>query len=111
MIERMGVVTLFTNLTAAIGFGVFYFTKSEILREFGFVAGLSILVVFLVSLFGLPAIFSYLKAPETKHTKYLENKFLTSVLLKFEYYVVTHPKFVTAFWVLLIGISVVGIFR
>ncbi|HPI53077.1 MAG TPA: MMPL family transporter [Chitinophagaceae bacterium] len=111
MVERMGVVTLFTNLTAAIGFGVFYFTKSEILREFGLVAGLSILVVFFVSLFGLPAIFSYLKAPETKHTQYLENKFLTSVLLKFEFYVVTHPKFVTAFWVLLIGISVIGIFR
>ncbi|MFM2047940.1 MAG: hypothetical protein RI955_486, partial [Bacteroidota bacterium] len=28
VIEKMGVVTLFTNLTAAIGFGVFVFTKS-----------------------------------------------------------------------------------
>ena len=58
MVERMGIVTLFTNLTAAIGFGVFFFTKSQVLKEFGLVAGVSILVVFFLSLFSLPAIFS-----------------------------------------------------
>lgn len=47
MVERMGIVTLFTNLTAAIGFGVFYFTKSQVLKEFGLVSGLSIIIIFL----------------------------------------------------------------
>ena len=41
MVDSMGIVTLFTNLTAAIGFGVFYFTKSTILKEFGLVAGIN----------------------------------------------------------------------
>ncbi len=111
MIERMGIVTLFTNLTAAIGFGVFYFTKSQVLKEFGLVAGISILVVFFLSLFSIPAIFSYLKEPDTKHTKYLENKFLSAVLLKFEYWVLNHKKYVTSFWTIIVIISVFGIVK
>jgi predicted RND superfamily exporter protein len=111
MVERMGVVTLFTNLTAAIGFGVFYFTKSEVLKEFGLIAGISIIVVFLLSLFSIPAIFSYLKEPEEKHTKYLENKFLSAVLLKFEFWVLNHKKYVTVFWTVMVIISVLGIMK
>lgn len=111
MVERMGIVTLFTNLTAAIGFGVFYFTKSQILKEFGLVAGISILVVFFISLFSLPAILSYLKEPEIKHTKYLENKFLSAVLLRFEYWVLNHKKYTTVFWIFMVAISVVGIMK
>src|SRR5258705_7359284 len=42
MVSKMGVVTLFCNLTAAIGFAVFALTKSAILKEFGQVAGISI---------------------------------------------------------------------
>lgn len=109
MVERMGVVTLFTNITAAIGFGVFYFTKSQILKEFGLIAGISILVIFFISLFTIPSIFSFLPAPKTKHTKYLENKFLTGVLLKFEYWVSHHRKTVFTFSLLTIIISAFGI--
>jgi hypothetical protein len=111
MVERMGIVTLFTNLTAAIGFGVFYFTKSQLLKEFGLVAGISILVVFLISLFSIPAIFSYLKAPETKHTKYLENKFLSAVLMKFDFWVLNHKKYVTVFWTCMVLVSLLGIIK
>jgi predicted RND superfamily exporter protein len=111
MVERMGIVTLFTNLTAAIGFGVFYFTKSQLLKEFGLIAGVSILVVFFISLFSIPAIFSYLKAPETKHTKYLENKFLSAVLLKFDYWVLNHKKYVTVFWTCMVLVSLLGIMK
>ncbi len=111
MVERMGIVTLFTNLTAAIGFGVFYFTKSQVLKEFGLVAGISILVIFFISLFAIPSIFSFLPAPKTKHTKYLDNKFLTGILLKFEYWVTHHRKIVFSFWILIVAVSVLGIMQ
>jgi predicted RND superfamily exporter protein len=75
------------------------------------VAGVSILVVFFISLFAIPSLFSYLKEPKTKHTKYLENKFLIATLLKFEHFVVVHPKFTTAFWMIVLGISCIGITR
>lgn len=80
MIQRMGIVTLFTNLTAAIGFGVFCFTNSAILKEFGVVAGLNIMFIFLISFIFLPSVLSYLPAPKSKHTDYLENRFFAAIL-------------------------------
>lgn len=111
MVERMGVVTLFTNLTAAIGFGVFYFTKSQILKEFGLVSGISILVIFFISLFAIPAIFSFLKAPNAKHTRYLENKALAAILVKLDYWVIHHRKSIYLFWGILLALSVAGMLR
>ncbi|MBC9931365.1 efflux RND transporter permease subunit [Chitinophaga qingshengii] len=80
MIQRMGIVTLFTNLTAAIGFGVFCFTNSAILKEFGVVAGLNIMFIFLISFIFLPSVLSFLPPPKTKHINYLDNAFLGKVL-------------------------------
>ena len=71
MISRMGIVTLFCNLSAAIGFAVFALTKSEILQEFGVVAGINIMVLFFISLILIPAVLSFLPAPKSRHTKYL----------------------------------------
>ncbi len=79
-IARMGVVTLLTNVTAAIGFGVFFFTKSTILKEFGLVAGLNILAVFIISIILIPVLLSYLAPPAEKHTRYLTNRRMTGVL-------------------------------
>ncbi|MGU7645436.1 MMPL family transporter, partial [Klebsiella pneumoniae] len=50
MVGRMGIVTLFCNIAAAIGFAVFALTKSDLLKEFGMVAGINILLLFFISL-------------------------------------------------------------
>ncbi len=111
MVERMGIVTLFTNLTTMIGFGVFYFTYSKILKEFGLVAGLSILSVFIISLFALPAIFSYLKEPKSRHTKYLDNKYISKWLERIERWSFDHKKIISLVAGLVIIVSVVGLLR
>ncbi len=111
MVERMGIVTLFTNLTTMIGFGVFYFTYSNILKEFGLVAGLSILSVFIISLLALPAIFSYLKEPKTRHTKYLDNKLIAKFLQQIEHWSFNHKKTVMFVSAIMVLISVLGITR
>ncbi len=80
MVDRMGIVTLFTNLTAAIGFGVFFFTKSAILKEFGLVAGINIIAIFFISLVLLPAMFSLLPPPKAKHTSYMETGWMMKLL-------------------------------
>ncbi|HTO17446.1 MAG TPA: MMPL family transporter [Edaphocola sp.] len=82
MVGKMGIITLFTNLTSAIGFGVFGMTNSQVLREFGIVAGLNILVLFCISLILIPAVFSYLGPPKTKHTQYTEAKWVNKTLDK-----------------------------
>lgn len=111
MVERMGIVTLFTNITAMIGFGVFYFTDSQVLKEFGLVAGVGILVLFLISLFVLPAVFSYLQAPKARHMKYLDNKYIIQLLGKLEYWSYHHKKTVAVFTLALLLISLLGLFR
>ncbi|MEI9933670.1 MAG: MMPL family transporter [Ferruginibacter sp.] len=96
MVSKMGVVTLFCNITAAIGFAVFALTKSAILQEFGVVAGISIMAIFFISFILLPSVLSYLPVPNSMQTKYLNNKLLTSFLLKIETWVFGHKKIVYA---------------
>src|SRR5690606_18690007 len=54
MIGKMGIVTLFCNIAAAIGFGVFALTRSAVLKEFGVVAGINIIALFFISLLSIP---------------------------------------------------------
>ncbi|MFM2361378.1 MAG: hypothetical protein RLZZ316_280 [Bacteroidota bacterium] len=111
MISKMGVVTLFCNIAAAIGFAVFALTKSAILQEFGVVAGISIMVIFFISFILIPAVLSYLPQPKSRHTKYLENKWLTAILDKLEWWALNHRKTIYTVTVLLLIAAVAGIFR
>lgn len=111
MISKMGVVTLFCNIAAAIGFAVFALTKSAILQEFGVVAGISIMVIFLISFILIPASLSYLPQPKSRHTKYLENKWLTAILDKLERWALNHRKTIYAVTAVLLLVALAGIFR
>jgi len=111
MVGRMGIVTLFCNITAAIGFFVFAFTKSPLLKEFGWVSGLNIMALFLISLLFIPPVLTYLPSPSTKHVKYLENKFLERVLVKIERWTFQHTKWVFAITSILVVVSIMGLMR
>lgn len=111
MIQRMGIVTLFTNLTAAIGFGVFCFTNSAILKEFGVVAGLNIMFIFLISFIFLPSVLSYLPAPKSKHTTYLDNRFFGAILNFLTKLVFQYRSWVYAVSAVLVILAIVGMGR
>ena len=111
MVSKMGVVTLFCNLTAAIGFAVFALTRSDILKEFGEVAGLSIMLIFVISFILLPGVLSFMKVPESRQLKYLDVKIFTSFLLKVEHWVFNHKKIVYSFTLVVVIFSVAGIFK
>jgi uncharacterized protein len=111
MVSRMGIVTLFCNITAAIGFAVFALTKSAILKEFGAVAGICIMAIFVISFILLPSALSYLPPPKQRHLNYLENKWLSGILTKIEVWVFNHKKVVYAISFAVIAFSVAGIFK
>jgi predicted RND superfamily exporter protein len=111
MISRMGIVTLFCNIAAAIGFAVFALTKSEILKEFGVVAGFNIMALFFISIILIPVALSYLPVPKKRHTRYLQNKWLTLVLDRLEIWCLNHKKTVYGVTIIVILFSVAGIFR
>jgi uncharacterized protein len=111
MVDRMGIVTFFTNLTAAIGFGVFFFTKSILLKEFGLVAGINILGLFFISLIFIPAFFSFLPPPNVRHTKYLESNWINKLLTNIANWVFSHRVWIYSFTIIVCVFSVIGLTR
>ena len=111
MVGRMGVVTLFCNITAAIGFFVFALTKSPLLKEFGWVSGLNIMILFFISLFFIPPVLSYLPAPKSKHVRYLDNQYLERILIKIERWAFAHTKWVFGITILAIFVSLLGVLQ
>ncbi len=111
MVSKMGVVTLFCNITAAIGFAVFALTKSAILKEFGVVAGISIMVIFFISFILLPSALSYLPSPTKAQTKYLNNRWVTNFLLRIEKWVLHHKKIVYGSTTCILAFAIAGIFQ
>ena len=81
MISKIGNITLLTNLTTASGFAAFILTKSETLQEFGLVAAISIVFIFIISLFIIPIWFSFFNPPKIRHTQHLDRKWVRSVVM------------------------------
>jgi hypothetical protein len=111
MVSKMGIVTLFCNIAAAIGFAVFALTKSAILKEFGAVAGVNILALFFISLFLIPAVLSMQPAPKPRHMRYLENHRLQQLLAKVERWSVHHRKLIFGITAVVLALAIVGITR
>ncbi len=111
MIKKMGIVTLFCNIAAAIGFGVFALTKSAILREFGAVAGINIMLLFIISVVLLPAALSYLPDPKPRHMRYLSNRWLTSFLSRLERWTLHHKTTIYVVTTAVVLFSVAGIMK
>ncbi len=63
MVRQIGLSALLANVTTAIGFGVFYFTNSRLLMEFGVVAAICVLAVYVICMIMVPIILSYLPVP------------------------------------------------
>ena len=80
VVNKMGLAMFLTNLTVAIGFLTLLATDIIVLREFGIVAGINIMALFVVSLIMIPGIFSWLPEPAPKHLRHLDFKILGSFL-------------------------------
>jgi len=111
MIAKMGVVTLFCNIAAAIGFAVFALTKSEILKEFGVVSGINIMMLFFISLVLIPAVLSAMAVPRERHMRYLESRSLQRTLSRLEVWSLGHRKIIYAVTAAVLVVAVLGIFR
>jgi predicted RND superfamily exporter protein len=111
MVGRMGIVTLFCNIAAAIGFAVFGFTASALLKEFGIVSGINIMMLFVISLIFIPSVLSFLPPPKSKHVRYLDNKFLEKVLVRVEKWTFHHAKTIYLVTGIILIAAIVGITR
>lgn len=111
MIDRMGVVTLFCNIAAAIGFAVFAFTQSALLKEFGVIAGINIMMLFVISLIFIPAVLSYLPEPKSHQVRYLDNRLLEHILVRVERWTFHHTKWIYTVTAIALIAAIAGIVR
>lgn len=111
VIQKIGSATFLTNLTTAAGFGTFMFTGIGILVEFGLVAAIDIMIVFIVSLLLIPAIFSFLPPPEPRHLKHLENSRVKNAITRVILTGLYRRKTVFAIATILVVMGIFGVTR
>jgi predicted RND superfamily exporter protein len=80
VIRKVGNATFLTNATTSMGFATFLLTHSKMMQEFGLIASLNILSLFLISILIVPIVYSYFPAPKEKHTKHLDKKWLDKAI-------------------------------
>ena len=109
--RKIGIVTLITNFTTAVGFLVLAITDIKLLREFGIVAGINIFATFIVSIILIPAVFSYLPSPGRKQLKHLNFKMTDFAINWINMVVFGHrtKTYVVAF--IVVASAFVGVFR
>ena len=80
VISKIGNATLMTNITTASGFATFIFVKSQLLREFGILASINILSIFVLALLIIPILYSFMPTPKKKHLSHLERQWMENVV-------------------------------
>lgn len=108
---KIGLVTLITNGTTAVGFGVLMFTDIIILKEFGIIASLNVMAMFVVSIIMMPAVFSYLPSPEERHLKHLSFTPLKGVLDSFSRIVADRRPVVFIITIIMVALASYGTYQ
>jgi predicted RND superfamily exporter protein len=77
---KVGMATLMTNLTTAIGFFTFISSNNKLLIEFGNVTSINILALFFLCIIVIPIFHSYIPAPKDRHIEHLDRGYVKSFM-------------------------------
>jgi len=110
VISKVGNATLMTNITTASGFATFIFTNSQLLNEFGIIASINIIAIFILSLLIIPIIYSFMHKPKEKHLEHLERRWIEAIVNWMENTVRHHRFAIYVSTVVIIVVSIIGIY-
>ena len=111
VISKIGNATLMTNVTTASGFATFIITDSKLLKEFGIVASINIIGIFVLSLLIIPIIYSFMPLPKHKHLKHLNTKWIETFVSWMENIVRDRRITVYIVSIGLLVTSIIGIYQ
>ena len=111
VISKIGNATLMTNITTASGFATFVFVKSQLLREFGILASINIISIFILALLIIPIIYSFMPLPKKKHLNHLEKQWIDNVVNWMENTVRHNRIAVYISTVLVIIFGIIGVYQ
>jgi predicted RND superfamily exporter protein len=109
VISKIGVSTLMTNLTTAIGFATFMITGNDLLYEFGLVTSINVITVYLLTLMVVPIVYSFMPLPKEKHLNHLSKDYLSSILSWVERHVKYKRNLIYSIYGLLLVFSIIGV--
>ncbi|TLF44279.1 efflux RND transporter permease subunit [Maribacter aurantiacus] len=111
VISKIGNATLMTNVTTASGFATFIITDSKLLKEFGIVASINIIGIFILSLLIIPIVYSFLSLPKTRHLKHLNKRWIDAFVNWMENIVRNRRIAVYIISICLLVVSIIGIYQ
>ena len=111
VVTKIGNATLMTNVTTASGFATFMLTESTLLKEFGVVASLSILAIFMLCLLIIPIIYSFMPFPKDRHLEHLNKRWIGGFVNWMERMVKERKITIYFSAVILLIVSMIGIFQ
>lgn len=110
VITKVGNATLMTNITTASGFATFAITESKLLREFGIVASINIVALFILCILVIPSIYSLISKPKKRHLEHLSRSWMDRLVSWMERMVKNQRIAVYSISVLILIISMVGMY-
>ncbi|TYP76057.1 efflux RND transporter permease subunit [Aquimarina intermedia] len=110
VITKVGNATLMTNVTTAAGFATFALTESKLLREFGIVASINIIALFILCLLVITIIYSYMPQPKERHLKHLGKRWIESLVDWMEHMVKTRRVTIYIASIIILIASIIGIY-
>jgi predicted RND superfamily exporter protein len=111
VISKIGNATLMTNITTASGFATFVFVKSNLLREFGILASVNIISIFVLALLIIPIIYSFMPLPKKKHLNHLERRWIENVVDWMERTVREQRISIYIATVVIIILGIIGVYK
>jgi len=111
VISKVGNATLMTNITTASGFATFIFVKSKLLQEFGVLASINIVSIFVLALLIIPILYSFMPLPKEKHLNHLERQWMDNVVNWMERTVRNRRITIYSTAVVIIIISIIGMYQ
>lgn len=111
VITKIGNATLMTNVTTACGFATFILTESKLLKEFGLVASLSILAIFILCILIIPIVYSFLPYPKDRHLEHLNKRWIGGFVNWMERMVRQKRIAIYISSIILLVLSIIGIYQ
>ena len=105
--KDVGLATLLTSVTTAVGFASLYFIEIKIIREFGLIMAFGVLVTFFVTFLAFSAFLAI--SPERNFSNIVQSDYWKAKLGKAYTYSIRNGKRVLLFTILFIVISLIGL--
>lgn len=111
VIQKVGAEVFMANTTAAVGFASFMTIDNEMLRTFGLIASVNIMLLCLLCLFLVPVIWSFLPPPSEKHVSHLDRKVVKKITDYLVFLISFKRKRIYLAVFLIMSVAVYGITR